>query len=424
MGSHELRATDPPGAGPAAGVAVVSLLALGAVNVLGALHLLDITYFLRGSRSIIWIENGVTLLAIVAYLYWLYRRHKSLPWVDAVPDEGPVLAVVWHLIPVVNLVKPYFTLCEMWDSTASEESTPSRMRGPVGYFWGTFVVAIVLFNVSPFAQRSMGPAGESYFLTLARLVLAVSTGFAAAMILAIDARWKARYVAVSQRYDAMPDAPIEDYGASQLPAAAPMHSDAKPPAPVAPASGRVVTAPPSRPAPPAAASPPPVTRDAGVPPHVPASPAPPAATPPPRPAPPSPAALNVLAKLRGAGKAAAILSVFTMLYIVMMFASGLNQMSTFISGDAFGEAIARTVVLVYAAVGAFAAIPGIHLWRFSRAAKVFAGDPTEANLNDALRFQGRYWAFIGGSVAIVLVLELLMIGLAILVPFIIMAVRS
>ncbi|MHB0969037.1 MAG: DUF4328 domain-containing protein [Thermoanaerobaculia bacterium] len=425
MGSQDIRPTDPPQAARAAGLAVAFLIALAAIYFLSALHLLGMVSLLRESRSLQWIGGGVELGAMCTYLFWLYRRHKSLPWVDAVPSEGSGLVVVWHFVPLVNFVKPYLTLSEMWDATAPEETTPPRLRGPVFYFWATLVGAAVLLIVAGRPSESMDAAADSYFLTLSRLVFAVSFIFGAAMILAIEARWKARYVIVSHRHDA----PLEE--ASPALAATP-ESAGFPPQGEVPA--RAFPLPPA--APPAVARPPisvpssVSARDASAVPHLPApasTPRVPAATPAPaasrdagaapfRPAPPSPATMNVLAKLRGAGMAASILAVFTALYILMLFTTGLRQMTTVISGNAFGEGLARTIVLLYVAIGAFAAIPAIHLWRFSRSAIQFAGDPTESNLHDVLRFQGRYWAFIGGLVAFVLIMQIALIGLAILIP--------
>jgi hypothetical protein len=73
---------------------------------------------------------GVGLLTAVLFLIWIYRAHKNLRALGASDLKySPGWAIGGFFVPLVNLVRPYQVVMEIWRSSAPE------MRGSFGAAW-------------------------------------------------------------------------------------------------------------------------------------------------------------------------------------------------------------------------------------------------------------------------------------------------
>ncbi|MHB0971759.1 MAG: DUF4328 domain-containing protein [Thermoanaerobaculia bacterium] len=403
MSSQAGRAIDPPEATLAVRVAIASLGALAAISLLGALHILDLVSVPHPA----WLGSGAIVCAIAGYLFWIYRRHDSRPWIDAVPDEGAGRVVLWHFVPVANIVRPYRALCEIWDATAPEDETSVPFHAPVSMFWAAVLGAGALITLQVFTGRSMSHATFITVEAFVRLLLAAIGATGVVMILQIERRWRRRYALLSARYAAPADPPRDVMTAAGPADSSDAWIDAGVPVPANAAAAADANAASSYG--PATAIAEPGVSVAAERPHPSTSQ---------RPAPLSPAAMTALADLRSAGKVASILALLMGGYILLMFAGGLSQAALATGGAG------SSIVFVYVVIALLYAIPTIHLWSFSRAATQFAASPTEGNLRNALRFLGRFWAFIGGAVALFLILMVVLMGLGIFISLIAAAAKS
>ena len=73
----------------------------------------------------------VVLLTTVSFLAWIYRAHKNLKALGAMDLKySPGWAIGGFFVPLLNMVRPYQVVTEIWKARASEAH---RSRGTV---WG------------------------------------------------------------------------------------------------------------------------------------------------------------------------------------------------------------------------------------------------------------------------------------------------
>ena len=117
------------------------------------------------------------IVCIVVVAMWIYRTSANA---HALSDEmtiTPGWAVGWYFVPIMNLVRPYQAMREIWMASHFRgnwhgEPTP----GILGWWWGLWIVTNVLANISFRLGLNLQP-GETLapilFLDLAGAVLNV-----------------------------------------------------------------------------------------------------------------------------------------------------------------------------------------------------------------------------------------------------------
>ncbi|HEV8486769.1 MAG TPA: DUF4328 domain-containing protein [Blastocatellia bacterium] len=96
------------------------------------------------------------------FLIWIYRVHRNLPALGVVrPRYSPGWAVGWFFVPIMNLVRPYDVLGELWKdsnpdvgmSDAYFKQHPHSTRqyssktSLIGLWWGCWVASAVANRV-------------------------------------------------------------------------------------------------------------------------------------------------------------------------------------------------------------------------------------------------------------------------------------
>ena len=117
------------------------------------------------------------LVCVVVVGMWIYRASANA---HALSDEmtiSPGWAVGWYFVPIMNLVRPYQGMREIWMASHFRgnwhgEPTP----GILGWWWGLWIVTNILANLSFRLSLNLAP-GDTLdlvvFLDLAGALLNV-----------------------------------------------------------------------------------------------------------------------------------------------------------------------------------------------------------------------------------------------------------
>ena len=153
----------------------------------------------------------------VALLFWLHRASRCIHALSDVPLRfTPGWAVGWFFVPVMNVLRPYQVVAELWRRTSPADSEP-RTSVLVLWWWlvwlappiiaGVGFAGLGLAGIEPFARAlepvsERSPDVERLFL-ISGLVGAVSdfvaTILAIAVVRGLSARIEARTRVAEQR---------------------------------------------------------------------------------------------------------------------------------------------------------------------------------------------------------------------------------
>lgn len=146
-------------------------------------------------------ENILTLVLFivgtgqgVAFLFWLYRASESAHRVEERALRfSPGWAVGWHLIPVMNFVRPYQVVRELWLICAPECAEREHFpKAPMVLLWWSTIVLFVLgllllpsadlplaMRLSPAMMATVGLGTAAALLQL-KLIMTMEKGLKAA----------------------------------------------------------------------------------------------------------------------------------------------------------------------------------------------------------------------------------------------------
>ena len=163
--------TPPGGSTPAAGISAGDVLAV------------LISMFL----------SGVALLTAVFFLFWIYRAHKNLKALGAVDLRySPGWAVGGFFIPLLNLIRPYQVVTEIWKASAfhgrrSGRASLSYEPPPVFIvaWWGTWLFSGFVGFMSFAVVVGSAGAGEGMVAARYRLLSYIAGIACAALAIAV-----------------------------------------------------------------------------------------------------------------------------------------------------------------------------------------------------------------------------------------------
>jgi len=182
---------------------------------------------LRGLSIVKWGHRGIQIpgglvgLAMpIAFLMWIHRAHRNLPALRAGPLRySPRWAVGYFFIPILNLIRPYQVMREIW-----RESDPARLPAPgddleatkvssaaiVGWWWGTFLLMLIARQaVRPFCGFDTPDAlVASMWIGVAIAIIGIAAAVVAiVMVYRVDAHQSRRYAIISEQPDAAKTSP-------------------------------------------------------------------------------------------------------------------------------------------------------------------------------------------------------------------------
>jgi len=172
----------------------------------------DFTFTYEGHDLVYTIDlGGLAVFALTAaiFLMWFHRSYRNL---DALGADGlqigPDWAVGWWFVPVACCWRPYQAAVEIWQ--ASDPKAPARtslesrrIRGHaalLAFWWATWLISLVLFNLAPLLM--FAPSVQGVLFILSAVATTGSAALAIAVVRAIgrrqDARWSRLASPVSQ----------------------------------------------------------------------------------------------------------------------------------------------------------------------------------------------------------------------------------
>ena len=148
---------------------------------------------------------GIAAIAFILLLFWTFRAHRNLAALGSDVVRFSSWAVLWWLVPVAQLFRPFQLVSEIWRSSDPAGVREGPHRPPPSYallrwWWALFVVSSVLayvwlLTVGIFPQRFN--ALTSFELVCVIIVQEVLLGllcfFTALVVLTIDGMQTGRY---------------------------------------------------------------------------------------------------------------------------------------------------------------------------------------------------------------------------------------
>ena len=115
----------------------------GDLMAIGALASSDVTGVLQGLGGVILLL--AYLLCIVSFCLWIHRATRNLPALGKtyLPRFTPRWAVGWFFVPILNLVRPYQVMREIWRGSF----VPARGWGLVKWWWALWLISNYLDNI-------------------------------------------------------------------------------------------------------------------------------------------------------------------------------------------------------------------------------------------------------------------------------------
>lgn len=147
----------------------------------------------------------------ILFLVWVCRKHCNARGLEASGlSYGPVTSVIWFLVPIMNLFKPYSVVKEIWRASNPKSSTLDTedwMRSRelphlVGWWW--FITLMVFFvplfdvlrEVNPTAFGWLTASGAVIIADLTVVLWAITT---IRMMLMLERRQVQRYQRLRSR---------------------------------------------------------------------------------------------------------------------------------------------------------------------------------------------------------------------------------
>jgi hypothetical protein len=157
-------------------------------------------------------QLAVYLLGAVCFLIWIYLTHKNLPALGIRrPRYSPARAVIWFLVPVLNLFGGYDVVRELWKesnpdagisdaflkqhgSTLTQYSSKTVL---IGFWWG-FLIASAIVGRTSFTLRSAAHGMDdlltaSWVEIISYALFIVATVVAIFIVKEIDARQEEKH---------------------------------------------------------------------------------------------------------------------------------------------------------------------------------------------------------------------------------------
>jgi hypothetical protein len=142
----------------------------------------------------------VVLLTTVSFLAWIYRAHKNLKALGAMDLKySPGWAIGGFFVPLLNMVRPYQVVIEIWKASASEAH---RSRGTVwgreetpvfiSLWWGSWLISGFIDSFGRFMIFGAEKADQLLVASRYRLAYDVISMACAALAITVVLRINAR----------------------------------------------------------------------------------------------------------------------------------------------------------------------------------------------------------------------------------------
>jgi hypothetical protein len=142
---------------------------------------------------------GVAMATGVFFLIWIYRAHKNLKALGATDLKySPGWAIGGFFIPVLNIVRPYQVVAEIWRASApnarrsgsvwSSESTPVF----IGLWWGLWLLSGFLDSIAVVMLFGAGQTDQMLVASRYRIVYYLTSVACAALAMAVVLKINAR----------------------------------------------------------------------------------------------------------------------------------------------------------------------------------------------------------------------------------------
>jgi hypothetical protein len=129
---------------------------------------------LRPSELVALPALGMMIVCVVVVGMWIHRASANA---HALSDEmtiSPGWAVGWYFVPIMNLVRPYQAMREIWMASHFRGNWHGEPApGILGWWWGLWIVTNILANVSFRLSLNLEP-GETLDLVI---LLDLATAF-------------------------------------------------------------------------------------------------------------------------------------------------------------------------------------------------------------------------------------------------------
>ncbi|MHC4817668.1 MAG: DUF4328 domain-containing protein, partial [Planctomycetota bacterium] len=125
-------------------------------------------------QSLIILVQAATLITlIVLFCLWTPRANRNARALGATGMQfTPRWCVIWYLIPIMNLFKPYQAMKEIWLASTPADATPwqQRVASPLlGWWWALWLVSGVAARAS--FRFSWRAESLDEYLTASRITL-------------------------------------------------------------------------------------------------------------------------------------------------------------------------------------------------------------------------------------------------------------
>ena len=98
------------------------------------------------------------VIGVVLTLTWYYQSTRNLHAMRVKVGYSPLWAMLWFLIPIASLWKPYGVTAELWTASSNpDEWRKSREPSLLRWWWGLFLVGAVLSKVADLFLKNPSP---------------------------------------------------------------------------------------------------------------------------------------------------------------------------------------------------------------------------------------------------------------------------
>ena len=125
------------------------------------------------------INLPIVIGCIILVAMWLYRAHASLREMGFETEVSPGWAVGWYFIPLANLVMPYKSMKDLWNTSLSDTGDfSSTAPTAINVWWGCWIVSNMVNWQSTRLSLSESAAEYELSLILGAIGSAISIGAA------------------------------------------------------------------------------------------------------------------------------------------------------------------------------------------------------------------------------------------------------
>jgi hypothetical protein len=160
-------------------------------------------------------EFTAIIAAIILFFLWFYRAYRNLPSLGATELEfSPRRAVIYFFVPILCLWKPFVATKEIWNVSASETGTSSKLSRAqvdtpriVSLWWAFWVISNVV-GWAIFRRGFLGESAESAWLYVASDILDVVSGLLTIRLIQKIDRMQATKSGIVNRQYSPPSDPV------------------------------------------------------------------------------------------------------------------------------------------------------------------------------------------------------------------------